>query len=106
MIKAVFFINSEERYYKFIIQGHANYKTSGSDIVCAAVSSTVDMTIGAIKNLLKAQYLLKIDSKNSKVIFELKNKDIYSAGLFIKALCNHLINISKEYKDNVSVEIK
>lgn len=50
MIEISFFENGKETY-KVIAKGHSGYAESGSDIVCAAVSTLVQSTYLAVKDL-------------------------------------------------------
>ena len=103
MIEAVFFSNNNF-YYSFLIQGHADYNINGNDIVCAAVSSAVDMTINAIKNIVGEKINLNINNKKALVSLELVNQDNKIASMFIKSLYDHLINISEVYPDNIKIK--
>ena len=105
MINAIFFKNNNF-YYSFCVEGHAGYDTNGKDIVCAAVSSAIDMTIDAVKNIVGEKIDIYIDELVATVNFRLVNQDNEVSSMFIKSLCNHLINISKAYPDNIDVKIK
>ena len=105
MIKATFF-SYNDNYYSFIIEGHANHGFSGNDIICAAVSSAVDMTINAIKNIIKEDCFLNINPSKAEVYLKMKNKTSEKASLFIQSLYDHLLNISEAYPDNVKVKNK
>lgn len=104
MIIANFFID-DGFYFVFNIKGHANYKTYGDDIVCAAVSSAVDMTINALTNILNQNCYLSVNKKSAAITLKLKDKNNLEASLFIKSLYFHLVNISKEYSENIKVNI-
>lgn len=103
MINAIFY-NNNNFYYSFRVEGHSDYNIAGKDIVCAAVSSAVEMTINAIKNVIGEKINLEIDDIRAIVCFELINKDNEVASLFIKSLCNHLVNISEVYPDNIKIK--
>ena len=131
MIKALF-LKKNNFFYSFKIEGHAGYECEGNDIVCAGVSSAVDMTINAIKNIIKQDCHLDIDSSGAMVFLELKNFDNCDAAsfskeknnqnnqiekknqvnlfdflsfssVFIEALYCHIVNISRAFPDNVKV---
>lgn len=104
MINAVF-LKDNEFYYAFKISGHADYSFSGNDIVCAAVSSAVDMTINSTKNNCKKNYRLDINHSEAVVYLKVTKKDDFLSSIFIKELYNHLVNISKIYPANLSVTV-
>lgn len=105
MINAVF-LKDNEFYYAFKISGHANYSFSGNDVVCAAVSSAVDMTINSTKNNCKKNYKLDIDNSDAVVYFKITEKDDLLSSIFVKELYNHLVNISESYPKNLNVTVK
>ncbi len=108
MIKAFFFKNNNH-YCSFKIEGHSGYASKGDDIVCAAVSSAVDMTIGAIKNVVKQQCEVEINSAKALVNFKLTRNSAQQdvvASSFIEALYLHIANISKSFPKNVTVRVQ
>ena len=50
MIKSKF-VYQEQKLNQISVSGHANYKKSGEDIVCAAVSAATLVTANAIEHL-------------------------------------------------------
>lgn len=127
MIKALFF-KKNNFFYSFRIEGHAGYGFDGNDIVCAGVSSAVDMTINAIKNIVKQDCNLEINASKAVVFFSLKDlksnnfetknaqdgehkknsaeekiDTFVLSSVFMKALHCHLANIAKAFPTNVSV---
>lgn len=105
MINAVF-LKDNEFYYAFKISGHADYGFSGNDIICAAVSSAVDMTINSTKNNCKKNYKLDINNSDAVVYLEITKKDDLLSSIFIKELYNHLVNISEAYPKHLNVTVK
>lgn len=105
MIEACFSRYNKNVYFSFEIKGHANYNDFGYDIVCAAVSSALDLTILAIKNFSNSKYIMDVNNKYAFVSFKLTDKNNKFATLLIESLYNHLLNISLEYKDNLVVKI-
>ena len=58
MIKFTTVANTDGKITQFTVDGHSGYAESGSDIVCASVSSAVWLTINGIEkqNLAKLSY--------------------------------------------------
>ncbi len=104
MIVANFFVD-DGFYFYFNIKGHANYNVYGSDIVCAAVSSAVNMVLNAIVNIINQDCYLDINKQSAEIILKIKSKNNLESALFVKALYFHLVDISKEYAKNIEVNI-
>ncbi len=81
------------------ISGHANYDDYGKDIVCAAVSSTVITTVNGILSIDSNSIKVKQDDK--VVITILKHSDIVDK--LIENMLNLLIELQKDYKDNIDI---
>ncbi len=76
MIKATFYKDSEKgSFYGFNIKGHSGYAESGSDIVCAAVSSMVILFVNTIDGVFNVPYDFKMDEETAEVDFKLKVLD-------------------------------
>lgn len=67
MIKSTF-VYQNEKLNEICVKGHANYKKSGEDIVCAAVSAATLVTANAIEHLKLDQ---KIDLTVEEGYFQL-----------------------------------
>jgi len=77
------------------VSGHANYKTHGKDIVCAAVSTSILVTANAIEHLKLNQYIdLTIDEGYFKI--KLKDNNPIVLGL-IQNLEYTLLDLEKQY---------
>jgi hypothetical protein len=77
------------------VKGHANYKTFGKDIICAAVSTATILTANAIKHLMLDHLIdLTVDEGYFKIILKEKN-DIIQA--LLKNLEHTLYELEKDY---------
>ena len=108
MIKADFYkINKTEKsFVGFSIKGHSGYAESGSDIVCASVSSMVMLFINMVNDVFQCEFDFKSNEKNASVTFELaKPEDAESDDAIkgIETLCNCIKAVSEEYPDFVKV---
>ena len=92
--------NAENQIIKFVVSGHSGYSEAGSDIVCASVSSAVWLTVNGIE----AQNLAELDYKSSDGFVECtiyNRKD--SADAMLKSLELFILELSKQYKENIKV---
>lgn len=105
MIKA-HFLNSNSVTCGFEISGHAEYADKGNDIVCASVSSAVQMATNTITDVIGVGAY--VSSVNGKVTLRLlhgtdKEKIIFTR-VIIKGLRLHLSILSKQYRGTISIE--
>ena len=54
------FITKQSKPYGFLIKGHAGYDDNGKDIVCASVSSAVQLVANTITEVLKIKAEVKV----------------------------------------------
>ncbi len=102
MISAIFF-KKEKEYKGFKVSGHAGYATKGPDIVCAAVSSAVQLTINGITEVLMIPGEIKVDQKDAMVSLRLACKSS-EAQLFLKALYLHIEDLAGRYKGYIELK--
>ena len=100
MIRAEFF-SQAGRLTGFTVSGHAGYADAGEDIVCAAVSSAVQLTANGITEVLgmKARVTAKGDTVSLKMD-SLPSEDVEA---FLKALRLHLEVLAEDYPKNVKL---
>ena len=55
------------RIIGFDSQGHSGYAEAGADIVCAAVSSTIDLVIATINDVLGLAASVKVREEDASV---------------------------------------
>ena len=105
MTKIDIFRDKHGNIAKFECEGHSGYAETGSDIVCASVTSVIYAAMNGIENVLGISFgyeqgdgyilcvmpedLNEIDSKHISILLE-------SMLLFLKEL-------EKQYPDNISV---
>lgn len=98
MIKAEFYLKNDT-LVGFSIKGHAGYDNVGFDIVCSAVTATVEMTTNAITEILKVNAnVLALDNEIKLMLPDVKSTDAVN---FIKALRLELEFLSQDYSDNI-----
>ena len=99
MITAEFF-KKDGKFNGFSIKGHSGFADSGEDIVCASVSSAVQLVCNTITESFKIK--ADVNVLNDKIQFNLPhaNKD---ADLIIDGLYLHLSLISQDYEGTLKI---
>ncbi|WMJ23063.1 ribosomal-processing cysteine protease Prp [Paludicola sp. MB14-C6] len=98
MIHAEFYLK-DEVLIGFSVKGHAGYADFGLDIVCASVTSAVELTANAITEILKVPATVGVFE--NEIRLSLPDCDNSSAVDFLKALRLHLELLSQDYKDHI-----
>lgn len=102
MIKAVFRLKKGVPL-SFEISGHADYSHSGNDIVCAAVSSAVQLTVNGITEVLKTVCELSVLENSVKLTLPASSRP--ADWHFVSALRLHLQNLSNSYPGTIDLKI-
>ena len=98
MIRARFRFKSDDKA-QFSISGHAGYAESGSDIVCAAVSSAAYMAANTITEILGVK--AKASVKDGQMHFSVS--DSKEAVSIIRGLALHLEQLREQYPDHIEI---
>ena len=104
MITATF-TKKNGNFYKFRISGHSGYAESGSDIVCAAVSSMAMLTINTVNDGFGVPVDLLVDEATATIDFSLRAPDERACAL-IAGLEKEISALANDYPKNVRVVIK
>ncbi len=96
MIKATLYLNQEDKYVGFDIAGHAGYAESGSDIICASVSSLAITTVNAVETFTELEFEGDLD-ENGSIHFRFTSNLDEKGQLLLSTLALGLTDISKEY---------
>ncbi len=99
MIKVRFNVGNN-RITGFEISGHAMYAESGSDIVCAAVSSAAYMAANTVTDVLHSD--AEASAENGTMRLMLRSSD-ENAEKLLKGLELHLTELSKQYPQNIKI---
>ena len=102
MIQADFF-KTGELLSGFSLSGHAGYDDYGHDIVCASVTSAVQMTANALTEVLK----LKADVSVGENVIQVKlsKQDAQKGQSFLQALLHHLNILAEDYEGTIKVNL-
>ncbi len=87
-------------YKKLTVMGHSGYSEAGSDIVCAAISSSLNMA-AAVLDKSGTEYKQSIGK--TSVIIELADTDAPVGQYVMAALHQELEALSESYPNNLKV---
>lgn len=93
----------QTKYKKLTVMGHSGYSDEGSDIVCAAISSSLNLA-GAILEKSGTQFRMNV-GKSTTVIIELSDTENPVGQYVFAALHSELSALSQSYPDNVKVTV-
>ena len=99
MIKADFFTR-DGSLSRFRVSGHAGYAPAGEDIVCASVSSAVQLTANGITEVLGVG--ARVSARGERVSLQLDAPSAPAAA-FLEALRLHLSLLAEEYPDYIQI---
>lgn len=103
MINAKFF-QRENCLTGFSVSGHADYDNSGKDIVCASVSSAVQLASNMITDGFKIKADVSVDNqKISLLVTDSENSE--NARIVLNSLYQHLTFISEDYKGTINITL-
>ena len=97
MIKFSTVKNTDGSIRQFTVSGHSGFAESGEDIVCAAVSSTVWMTINGIEKQKLAR--LSYEERDGFVDCIVEEKFSDGADVLLNSLAMFIAELSGQYKD-------
>ena len=101
MIRAVF-RRSRDGLCGVEVSGHAGYADAGQDIVCASVTSAVQLTLNGITEVLRAP--AEVAVQQNRITLRLSEQNP-AAARFLEALYLHLELLAQEYTDNLQLTI-
>ena len=99
MIRVKFFIGNN-RLTGFEISGHAMYAESGSDVVCAAVSSAAYMTANTVTEIIGAKAFASVGEAKMRLTVNEANELTETV---LKGFRLHVSELSKQYPENIRV---
>jgi hypothetical protein len=94
MIQAEFYRRNSQ-LLGFCISGHADAGESGSDIVCAAVSSAAYFAANTITDVIGVKANIAV--KSGRLFFKIPEHDAASCSDILKGFRLHLSGLSKQY---------
>ena len=97
------FTKSGELLTSFSVSGHAGYDDYGHDIVCASVTSAVQLTANGSTDVLKL--LAKVDVEENLIRVTLPSRQREKGQPFLQALLLHLRLLAQDYEGTIQVNL-
>jgi uncharacterized protein YsxB (DUF464 family) len=86
------------------VSGHAEHSDCGRDVVCAGVSSAVQMVVNGLVEVLKLECdVQKSENKVEVLLKDLHSENTEAGRMFLEAFRLHVELLSKEYEGTISV---
>ncbi len=85
----------------FSLEGHSNYASSGSDIVCAALSSAAYLVINTITDVMNIPAYA--DAKDGHIIISIEKGYEDKCRDILKGFELHINSLRKQYPKNIKV---
>lgn len=85
----------------FSIAGHADYSESGTDIVCAAVSSAAYMTANTITDVLHANAQVLVD--DGELYVRVTAGEAVQCRSLFAGFKLHMLGLEEQYPENIRV---
>ncbi len=98
MITAEFFLQGE-RFSGVSVRGHAGYAAFGHDVVCASVTSAVELVANGITEILNVPAAVGVFENEVRI--DLPPDLPMEAEQFLKALRLHLELLKQDYPENL-----
>ena len=99
------FTRENERITRFSVSGHSGYAEAGADIVCAAISAAVELTVTTVNDVCGGKAKLRVKEEDARVTLTLPascdEEDTVQAVLAGMMLT--LINMRDDYPDYIEV---
>lgn len=103
----VTFSSQGSRLTGFEVKGHSGYAPQGEDIVCAAITSAVRLTECAVNDVLGLEASVKVREKDASITLKLPaslgQTNESTCQTLLAALMVHLLQLSEEHPDHISV---
>lgn len=103
MIRAVFLKNTDGNLRGVSVEGHAGFAEAGRDIVCAGVSSALQLTANAITDSFGIP--AKVTVRENQVRIRLPEGAFPTAEKLLEAFRAHLTALAEDYPDAIQLNI-
>ena len=95
-------IKSDGNIVGFDVSGHSGYADSGSDIVCAAITSSVSLVETILNDSFDAGADVEVNPKTARITLRL-SKSCDKCHSVLKAFEMHMRSISEEYPKYIKI---
>nr|WP_296011155.1 ribosomal-processing cysteine protease Prp [uncultured Blautia sp.] len=103
MIKVTIYQDSEQSISGFLMQDHAGYAESGSDIVCAAASALAQNAVNSIEQFTDDAFTVDVDELSGRLEVNLEPGYSKETELLLNSLILGLQGIEEEYMEYIDV---
>ena len=103
MIKVTIYQDSEQKISRFLMQDHAGYAESGSDIVCAAASALAQNTVNSIEQFTDDAFTVDVDEVSGGLDVRLEPGYSKETELLLNSLILGLQGIEEEDMEYIDV---
>jgi uncharacterized protein YsxB (DUF464 family) len=104
LIRVKFTKNKIGDYTGFSVEGHSGYADEGSDIVCAAVSSAVQLSLNLITENYRENLKITVNPENAFISAEIiKPLPSPNANTVFTGLFQHLSVLTEEFGEWLEV---
>ena len=103
MIRATF-ESVDGKMRRFAITGHAGWAAEGKDILCAAVSSAVQLAANTVTDA--AHLPAQVTVKENTIEVSLPDDRSGIADIVFRGLSTHLIQLGEDFAGTIEVEIR
>jgi uncharacterized protein YsxB (DUF464 family) len=100
MIRALFY-RREGNLIGFSVSGHAGYADSGQDIVCAAVTSAVEMTSNGITEIAREKATVNVNENEVQLKVE---KSSAENALLLQSMRLQLELLQEQFPKNIRIQ--
>ena len=102
MTEIEFFTRGKETLVGFHVYGHSGFAEEGEDIVCAAVSSAVFMTMNTVTDVFHVN--AGVSAENGDAVMKIPSKDAEACQGILLGLKLHMLELEKQYGDFIKVK--
>lgn len=104
MTKVKFF-TQEDRITGFCVSGHSGYGEEGTDIVCAAVSTAVQMAEATLNDVLGVRAKTRVNADEARITLTLPaaSEEEDAAQAVLAGMMITLCDLRDEYPDYIEV---
>ncbi len=105
MIQISLFRNENHNIVRFTVEGHAGYRESGADIVCAAVTTAAFTAVNGLTDILKIKASPKVSEGflSCSLPEALSPEERQGADILLESMVLSFENIAEQYGDYVTI---
>ncbi len=87
----------------FRITGHSGFAESGSDIVCASISSVAYMVANTITDVIRVSAEIDVNEDNGDMLLRVFQKDATACRDILQGFKLHMLALEEQYSDYMIV---